>query len=1076
MLIKAIAEATEKRYGLLLGIDSNAHHPAWGSPNSNIRGNILETFFRDHNLTILNEGNQPTFQRVNCATHIDITVTSSLVTPLVRGWEVLEAELFSDHRCLFTKLNKAKTVKRKFLNLKKTDWEAFTTELNSLDWTLTPITSTTEVEKASEYFYSNVMEVLKSTTPYSYANGSHRKESWWSEELRQMRRDLHTLSRQLNNNPNLVEDYNALKREYARSIRKAKYSSWLKFTGDIQKMPEASRLAKILTKSKTTPLGLIKCPDGTPAWDKVTSTKNIMSSLFPGITTIPPTKQEQNHHLHSNTDVSWISVDAVTNTIHNLQPQKAAGPDQITGRMLHHLPTTVIVFLTNIYQSVIKLEYVPNKWCESKAIFIPKNNKVPKNEPKAYRPICLSNVIFKLLEKLIQTHLEREKIYPHKLSNRQHGFRPNKSTLTALSELINNIEIGFHKNLTTVATFIDIHGAFDNINPVRALNKLEGWHTPTSITNTLKNYYSKRKIITQIPQSAKTLTFYPIKGTAQGNVLSPMLWNCVVDKVGSIMDKHNVAGCMFADDVAIAVTNKDVHTAVHRLQQVLDDIANWAQMEGLKLNVGKTHSLIFNKKEAIPAPLMWEGQPLSYQDNTTYLGVLLNDKLQWLDHFRLVFDRAKRDMVILNKALNKQTGPSPKLTHWLYTGIVRPKISYAAHIWCGKISNYILDKKSRQIQRWALTKLGPIREHTPTAGLEMITKTIPLHIHLQEVALKTICNFKNTNIQISAPPKGHLAKWLCILHHHLPLTILPCDKTIKNLSPNFQNKVPDTWADEGATIYTDGSKMGPDCGSGFIINWENQTRIGMVYNGQYQTVFLSEIRAISEAVEKFLTEKIQTPMVKIYSDCKSALHALTNKYSTSKMVQKCWKQLQQLDNQYKWSISWVKAHVGIAGNESADKLAKQASQMRGVGPQPILPIAPNYLRHELANFSSLNWETYWNGRVDCKQTKLWFPKPNFKESQKILNLSKADFGLITRWITGHCFLARHEAIINNTDPTCNKCFLDDQTPWHLLKDCPATLPLRSDLPHDKWDTGLLLKIIKQIDFLEVFTDSLTPIW
>ncbi len=147
-------------------------------------------------------------------------------------------------------------------------------------------------------------------------------------------------------------------------------------------------------------------------------------------------------------------MEAVTNTIKNLQPQKAAGPDQITGRMLQNLPTKVIYFLTNVYQSVIKLEYVPNNWCESKAIFIPKNNKLLKNEPKAYRPICLSYVIFKLLEKLIQTYLERAKIYPHKLSNCQHGFRPNKSTLTALSELISVIETGFHKNLTTVATFM----------------------------------------------------------------------------------------------------------------------------------------------------------------------------------------------------------------------------------------------------------------------------------------------------------------------------------------------------------------------------------------------------------------------------------------------------------------------------------------------------------------------------------------------------------------------------------------------------------------------------------------------
>jgi ribonuclease HI len=737
--------------------------------------------------------------------------------------------------------------------------------------------------------------------------------------------------------------------------------------------------------------------------------------------------------------------------------------------MLQQIPLKVTSFLTNIYQSVIKLEYIPTKWCESKAIFIPKNNKLPKSDPKAYRPICLSNVIFKVLEKLIQTNLERLQIYPAKLSHRQHGFRSNKSTLTALSELTNFIEWGFQRQEITVATFLDIHGAFDNINPIRALNKLEQWQAPKAIVNTLKNYYQKRKILTQLPLSNKNMEFYPTKGTAQGNVLSPMLWNCVVDQVGSIMDKHKVGGCLFADDVAIAVSHANIDTPINLTQKVLDDIRDWAQMEGLQLNVSKTHYLIFNNKNNNPhTPLTWYGHPLNIQDSTKYLGVLLNNNLRWTDHFDMVFDRAKRDMVLISKALHKRVGPSPKLTHWIYTGIIRPKITYAAHIWCGKISNSTLDKKSRQIQRWALIKLGPIREHTPTAGLEILTKTTPLHIHLQEVALKTLCNFKNSNFQLKAPLNGHLAKWIQILHHHLPLTTLPCDKTVKKLSPQFLNKIPDPQTNEGATIYMDGSKMGPDCGSGFIIEWGKESRMGMVYNGQFQSVFLSEIRAISMAVEKFLSEKVQTPIVKIYTDCKSAIAALRGKYATSKIVQQCWTNLTKLDNAYKWSLSWVKAHVGIRGNEKADNLAKQASQLKIIGPQPILPIAPNYLRQELINFSNRNWETYWNERADCRQTKLWFPKPNVKEAKNLLNLPKKDFGLMVRWLTGHCFLARHEALIsNNGDPVCNKCFLDDQTPWHLIKECPATLHLRKDLPHDQWITGTLIKIIKNIEHLEV---------
>jgi len=432
-----------------------------------------------------------------------------------------------------------------------------------------------------------------------------------------------------------------------------------------------------------------------------------------------------------------------------------------------------------------------------------------------------------------------------------------------------------------------------------------------------------------------------------------------------------------------------------------------------------------------------------------------------------VFNVPKRDIIVINKVLTKTQGPSPKLTHWIYTGIVRPKISYAAHIWCGGISNYILEKKSRQIQRWALTKFGPIRQNTPTAGLEIITKTMPLHIYLQEVSLKTIHNFITKNFTLEPSIKGHLSRWFSILQNYIPLALKTSDKCSKMLAPLFKNKISQTQSSEGATIYTDGSKIDSDCGRGFIIKWDNQTRLGLNYNGKFYTVFLSEVKAITLAIEKFLSEKITTTLVNIHSDCQSAIAAILGTRSSSREVQKCWTFLQKLDSSYKWSLTWVKAHVGISGNETADKLAKKATLLPYKGPQPFLPLAPIHVNNAFGKFSAANWETYWQGRIDCRQTKLWFPKPDKKEAKNIINLNKNDFGLITRWITGHCFLARHEALINNQDPTCNKCFLDEQTPWHLLMECPATLSIRKDIPPEKWTTGNILKAIKKIEYLEV---------
>jgi hypothetical protein len=151
-----------------------------------------------------------------------------------------------------------------------------------------------------------------------------------------------------------------------------------------------------------------------------------------------------------------------------------------------------------------------------------------------------------------------------------------------------------------------------------------------------------------------------------------------------------------------------------------------------------------------------------------------------------------------------------------------------------------------------------------------------------------------------------------------------------------------------------------------------------------------------------------------------------------------------------------------------NKLAKKGTQFKHASSK--LPIASIYTLNEITKFTNANWDTYWNGRIDCRQTKLCFPSPNPKISKEILKLNKMDFGMMICWFTGHCFLARHEALIHNEDPTCNLCFLDEQTPWHLLKECPATNRIRSNIPPENWTAGIILKAIKNISYLEVFLE------
>jgi ribonuclease HI len=277
---------------------------------------------------------------------------------------------------------------------------------------------------------------------------------------------------------------------------------------------------------------------------------------------------------------------------------------------------------------------------------------------------------------------------------------------------------------------------------------------------------------------------------------------------------------------------------------------------------------------------------------------------------------------------------------------------------------------------------------------------------------------------------------------------------------------PDTPDQDQANIYTDGSGKNNLAGSGFFIKWGTETRVGMAHNGSWYSVFLSELRAIKLAVEKYLAENTSNVQVNIFSDSKSAIDAIKGEKSSSDMVQSCWKVLKQLDAQVEWTLNWIKGHSGNQGNSTADLLAKKAAAATAIGPSPFLPIPENIVRKQIQKFTCSNWKQYWLNRPDCRQTKLWLPEPNLKLSKDLLNLPRMEFGLLTRWITGHCYLARHQSLIHFNSPDCNLCSQGEETPWHLLRECPASKTYH-ELPLDNWSITELRNSIQSLSFLEV---------
>jgi len=149
IIMKAIIEAKNKRFDLILGLDSNAHHQAWGSPDSNARGEMLESILKSHNLDLLNNGSA-TFRRVNCETHIDITAITHSLKFKIKSWEVVDEDMLSDHLCLHTVVSHTAKYKRIILNHKKTDWQEFSAQLERLEWPQLIINDVDDIEEATK--------------------------------------------------------------------------------------------------------------------------------------------------------------------------------------------------------------------------------------------------------------------------------------------------------------------------------------------------------------------------------------------------------------------------------------------------------------------------------------------------------------------------------------------------------------------------------------------------------------------------------------------------------------------------------------------------------------------------------------------------------------------------------------------------------------------------------------------------------------------------------------------------------------------------------------------------------------
>ncbi len=141
---------------------------------------------------------------------------------------------------------------------------------------------------------------------------------------------------------------------------------------------------------------------------------------------------------------------------------KAPGHSKINKTVLEKCPDNAIEMLTNIYNASFTAGHFPNIFKKAVIKFIPKENKSTKN-PINYRPISLLEVPGKLFEKIIQGRLNSFLIENNVLKDRQHSFRPQKGTTTAIATTYETISNALSNKQQITLILRDVTKAFDKV-------------------------------------------------------------------------------------------------------------------------------------------------------------------------------------------------------------------------------------------------------------------------------------------------------------------------------------------------------------------------------------------------------------------------------------------------------------------------------------------------------------------------------------------------------------------------------------------------------------------------------------
>lgn len=382
-------------------------------------------------------------------------------------------------------------------------------------------------------------------------------------------------------------------------------------------------------------------------------------------------------------DVEFSRRD-IANVLTALDTSSSMGPDGFHPYLLKSCAEEISFPLWLIFQKSMRTGLVPEIW--SKSVVVPIFKAKAHTDPLNYRPVSLTSVCCKSMERIVASkladYLEENDI----LSSHQYGFRRNRSTEDQLLLTYDDVGRWMDGGDVVDVILLDFSKAFDVVNHSVLLSMLQSLGVGGRLLTWIFAFLSGRMMSVCV-DGCHSRPVEVTSGVPQGSVLGPLLFLVYINYVANDLSCSYKA---FADDFKLYLkyprtNSSQVFCGIRSLQNDLNVVDSVARSWNLALNPRKCVVMRYHKGQVnLSAPnsdgglYYLQGRALDFVGTYRDLGVNVDTSLRFHQHVRVVVAKAGG---LANNLLRSTVCRSAEFMMSLYVAHIRPLIEYASCVW-----------------------------------------------------------------------------------------------------------------------------------------------------------------------------------------------------------------------------------------------------------------------------------------------------------------------------------------------------------------------------------------------------------